>query len=191
MLRYVSGFVRDPRFDGSVAAHRGAPVWIGYYGPFGQPLTSYGSVPLQGKACINERYDPETGLQYLHARYHDPLLGRFLTPDTLDPDMPGYAHTWNDRVNGAGPNGHNIRDSHDLASESRGLGGGGKNEWSSSAAGQGTNTDCRGCTKVAGDNVLPDWNAERELQRAMSNWQKGVPRPGDLQALQRAGIHIG
>jgi len=37
------------------------------YGPFGQPLTSSGSVPLQGNGYINERFDPETGLQYLHA----------------------------------------------------------------------------------------------------------------------------
>lgn len=133
------------------------------YGPFGQPLTSNGSVPLQGKAYINERFDPETGLQYLHARYLDPTLGRFLTPDTWDPDLPGvdinrYAYAGNDPVNGADPNGHNIRDSHDLASESRGLGGGGKNASSRSAAtgglgGSATNgkrEECRECRKVAG-----------------------------------------
>jgi RHS repeat-associated protein len=37
------------------------------------------------KGYINERFDPETGLQYLHARYYDSLLGRFLSPDTWDP----------------------------------------------------------------------------------------------------------
>jgi hypothetical protein len=33
------------------------------YGPFGQPLTSNGSVIATGKGYINERFDPETGLQ--------------------------------------------------------------------------------------------------------------------------------
>ncbi len=82
------------------------------YGPFGQPLTSNGSVALQGKGYINERFDPETGLQYLNARYYDPLLARFLTPDTWDPELPGvdinrYAYAGNDPVNFSDPNGHN------------------------------------------------------------------------------------
>jgi RHS repeat-associated protein len=81
------------------------------YGPFGQPLTSNGSVALQGKGYINERFDPETGLQYLNARYYDPLLARFITPDTWDPDIPGvdinrYAYAGNDPVNGSDPSGH-------------------------------------------------------------------------------------
>ncbi len=81
------------------------------YGPFGQPLTSNGSVALQGKGYINERFDPETGLQYLNARYYDPLLARFLTPDTWDPELPGvdinrYAYAGNDPVNFSDPNGH-------------------------------------------------------------------------------------
>lgn len=87
------------------------------YGPFGQPLTSnnskiIGSTGLpDGKAYINERYDAETGLQYLHARYDDPNLGRFLTPDTFDPILAGvdfnrYAYAGNDPVNSSDPNGH-------------------------------------------------------------------------------------
>jgi RHS repeat-associated protein len=101
------------------------------YGPFGQPLTSNGSVPLQGKGYINERFDPETGLQYLNARYHDPLLGRFLTPDTWDPDIPGvdinrYAYAGNDPVNMSDPSGHAsapqsgpVKDAQDRAVEQR------------------------------------------------------------------------
>lgn len=170
------------------------------YGPFGQPLTSNGSVPLQGNGYINERFDPETGLQYLNARYLDPTLGRFLTPDTWDPDLPGvdvnrYAYAGNDPVNGADPNGHNVRDAHDLENDRHGLGGGGKNDHPSGPNGGqggnatiGTKDDCRGCTKVAGDSVLPDWSAEGELEKALSNWRKGIPGAGDLQALQKAGV---
>ena len=55
------------------------------YGPYGKPLTN----PINGKGYINQRFDPETGLQYLHARYLDPELGLFLSPDTWDPMLPG------------------------------------------------------------------------------------------------------
>jgi RHS repeat-associated protein len=81
------------------------------YGPYGTPLTTNGSTILQGKSYINERFDPETGLQYLHARYYDPDLGRFLTPDTWDPiiaevDVNRYAYSGNDPVNYSDANGH-------------------------------------------------------------------------------------
>jgi RHS repeat-associated protein len=81
------------------------------YGPFGQPLTSNGSTLATGKGYINERFDPETGLQYLNARYYDPLLGRFLTPDWWDPMLQGvdinrYAYAANDPVNFSDANGH-------------------------------------------------------------------------------------
>jgi RHS repeat-associated protein len=77
------------------------------YGPYGQPKTP----GLAIKAYINERFDPETGLQYLHARYDDPNLGRFLTPDTWDPIVAGvdinrYAYAGNDPINASDPNGH-------------------------------------------------------------------------------------
>jgi RHS repeat-associated protein len=80
------------------------------YGPFGQPLTSNGSTVINGKSYINERYDAETGLQYLHARYYDPMF-RFLTPDTWDPILAGvdfnrYAYAANDPVNQSDANGH-------------------------------------------------------------------------------------
>ncbi|MCG3773256.1 MAG: tRNA nuclease WapA [Nitrospira sp.] len=81
------------------------------HGPFGQPLTSNGSTVLGGRGYINERYDAETGLQYLHARYYDPHLGRFLTPDTWDPiiaevDINRYAYSANDPINFSDANGH-------------------------------------------------------------------------------------
>jgi RHS repeat-associated protein len=51
------------------------------YGPYGQPLTTLGLTLSSPKGYINERFDPETGLQYLHARYYDPLLGWYLGND--------------------------------------------------------------------------------------------------------------
>jgi RHS repeat-associated protein len=88
------------------------------YGPYGQPLGSNGAtLPTTGqpqtKGYISERYDPETGLQYLHARYYDPDAGRFVTPDTWDPTLIGvdinrYAYANDDPINLSDPNGHHI-----------------------------------------------------------------------------------
>jgi RHS repeat-associated protein len=77
------------------------------YGPYGKPVSD----PPVSKAYINERYDTETGLQYLHNRYYDPLFGRFLSPDTWDPILAGvdinrYAYAGNDPINGSDAAGH-------------------------------------------------------------------------------------
>jgi RHS repeat-associated protein len=60
---------------------------------------------------IGERHDAETGLMYLNARYYDPAVGRFNSPDTFSPTRPGvgvnrYAYAFNDPVNQADKNGH-------------------------------------------------------------------------------------
>ncbi|MBY3088910.1 hypothetical protein HFO63_34600 [Rhizobium laguerreae] len=41
------------------------------------------------KSYIGERFDPETGLMYLNARYYDPAFGRFISPDDWDPTQEG------------------------------------------------------------------------------------------------------
>ncbi|MGX5830928.1 RHS repeat-associated core domain-containing protein [Mesorhizobium sp. 43Arga] len=63
------------------------------------------------KGYIGERFDAETGLLYLNARYMDPVLGRFISPDDWDPTKEGvganrYAYALNDPVNNADNNGH-------------------------------------------------------------------------------------
>jgi RHS repeat-associated protein len=55
------------------------------YRPYGKPDNSGFQT---GKSWIGERHDPETGLIYLNARYHDPLIGRFISPDDWDPTLP-------------------------------------------------------------------------------------------------------
>ncbi|TPM12572.1 RHS repeat-associated core domain-containing protein [Mesorhizobium sp. B2-3-5] len=63
------------------------------------------------KSYIGERFDPETGLLYLNARYMDPVLGRFISPDDWDPTKEGvgtnrYAYALNDPINKNDQNGH-------------------------------------------------------------------------------------
>ncbi|MCO5153625.1 MULTISPECIES: RHS repeat-associated core domain-containing protein [unclassified Shinella] len=60
------------------------------------------------KGYIGERFDAETGLMYLNARYYDPTYGRFISPDDWDPTIEGvgtnrYAYSGNDPINKSDP----------------------------------------------------------------------------------------
>jgi RHS repeat-associated protein len=114
-IRRVGANSFDYLFKDHLSSNRltlnGAAVTRHDYGPYGQPLSSNGATIPTGKSYINERFDAETGLMYLHARYYDPDLARFLSPDTWDPTLPGvdinrYAYAGNDPVNGSDANGH-------------------------------------------------------------------------------------
>jgi RHS repeat-associated protein len=101
------------------------------YAPYGdrQVTAPSGCGDGEERGFIGERHDPEAGLLYLHARFYDPVLGRFLSPDWWDPidaDVAAnggaagvlsspvgtnrYAYAANDPVNKSDPNGHWIED---------------------------------------------------------------------------------
>jgi RHS repeat-associated protein len=112
----VDFLLKDHLASNRMALRFGGAVTRMDYGPYGQPV-SYAGATLpqigqpQTKGYINEKFDPETGLQYLHARFMDPFGGRFTTPDTWDPILAGvdfnrYAYAGNDPVNGSDANGH-------------------------------------------------------------------------------------
>ena len=52
------------------------------YRPYGQLHTHTGTADVAYKYTGQER-DPSTGLYFYNARYYDPALGRFISPDTL------------------------------------------------------------------------------------------------------------
>lgn len=63
-----------------------------------------------GVGYLGERYDNDTGLLYLHARYYDPRVGQFLSPDPSAPTGAGvglnrYAYSFNDPINASDPSG--------------------------------------------------------------------------------------
>jgi RHS repeat-associated protein len=75
---------------GSIQAmtdERGLEVLRRAYRPFGENLAETGSQP-ESLGYIGERVD-ESNLSYLHARYYDPALGGFLSPDPSAPTAPG------------------------------------------------------------------------------------------------------
>jgi RHS repeat-associated protein len=85
----------------SVTDSSGTEVQHMIYRPYGDRLSTATSLPVS-QGYIGERQD-ETGLLYLHARYYDPRLGRFISPD---PTIPGtgvvhlnrYAYADNDPI---------------------------------------------------------------------------------------------
>jgi RHS repeat-associated protein len=95
----------------------GALAQSSLYKPYGDRIETklIAATPSDPKGFTGERHDAETGLIYLHARYYDPQLGRFLSPDTWDPILEGvgtnrYAYADNDPINKADRNGHDTRD---------------------------------------------------------------------------------
>jgi RHS repeat-associated protein len=81
---------------------QGAEVQRLTHRPWGQRLSS-STGHAESLGFTGQRQD-ESGLIYLHARYYDPVLGRFLSPDPVLDDrtsvgLNGYAYAGNDPVN--------------------------------------------------------------------------------------------
>jgi RHS repeat-associated protein len=123
------------------------------------------------KSYIGERYDPETGLLYLNARYMDPKWGRFISPDDWDPIIEGvgtnrYAYAENDPINKSDANGHYAKPDSERSriSESEG-----KTDESESA-GDGATSDRK--------NAIP----QEEMERAIDAFD---PRQASMREAQK------
>lgn len=78
------------------------------YMPFGTP-TIAGKPEVYG--FTGQQQGPSSGIVYLHARYYDPYLGRFMAADTANPTEPGvgvnrYAYALNNPYKYTDPTGH-------------------------------------------------------------------------------------
>src|SRR5258706_806531 len=79
------------------------------YSPFGEVEQQTGSRSPLG--FTGQMQDAASGLTYLRARYYDPALGRFLTPEAIVPNLANgqawnaYAYAYNDGVNLVDPSG--------------------------------------------------------------------------------------
>lgn len=97
--------------NGSIQAETnsaGAEVQRQKYWAYGAQLQETTALP-ESRGYTGQRQD-STGLFYLHARYYDPVLGRFISPDPTVPSdaMVGlnhYAYAVNDPINHTDING--------------------------------------------------------------------------------------
>ena len=69
------------------------------YTPFGRVEQATGALAAMGYTG-----EPQDSLVYLRARYYHPALGRFLTPDSMVPDV----------LNGQAWNGHALKTQLDI-----------------------------------------------------------------------------
>lgn len=150
----------------------GAVVESTGYAAYGERLSA---TPAQTeKGYIGERFDPETGLLYLNARYMDPKFGRFISPDDWDPTLPGvgtnrYAYALNDPINKSDPNGHAVSPRaadagyddkegggrKDKSEAAKGLGDAAKSAAEAQGATKDKKKNCEGqCTQVADVHVI-------------------------------------
>jgi RHS repeat-associated protein len=150
--------IKDHLASNRVTLRFGGAATPQNYSPYGSPKNP----SLSGRGYINERYDPETELQYLHARYRDPDLPNFLTPDWWDVIQPGvdvnrYAYAGDDPVNGSDANGHAIKSSTSWTNSSGGISTG---NWTSTNAAspgggaQGTSGYAYGYENIFGSFVV-------------------------------------
>jgi len=97
----------------TVTDDTGAVVNGTVYHPFGE-LSEWLTSPAlteETKGFIGERYDTDSGLQYLNARYYDPELAMFIQPDWWEVTQAGvgtnrYAYSAIDPVNLSDPGGN-------------------------------------------------------------------------------------
>jgi len=91
----------------------GALVELAEYTPYGSVAVNTGSVDVAHK-FTGQRLDTSTSLYFYHARYYDPKLGRFISPDTIvqapgDPQtLNRYSYARNNPVKYVDPSGYSF-----------------------------------------------------------------------------------
>jgi len=83
----------------------GAIVQRRTYRPYGDKIAD-ATAHVESRGWIDQRQD-ETGITYLHARYYDPQLGTFLSPDPIGPagGLNSYGYGVGNPANFADPTG--------------------------------------------------------------------------------------
>lgn len=99
------------------------------YSPYGELLTDASAYNNDQAGFTGHIRDSATGLNYMQARYHDPVSGRFLSVDAMDFMGSGgnpqyfnrYAYTFNDPVNNLDPDGNVVETAWDAANVAMGV----------------------------------------------------------------------
>ena len=94
----------------AITNQAGAATVVGYqgYGPFGFVQYHAGQTGTN-KGYTGQYTDPLSGLDYYVARYYDPVVGLFLSADTVQSNLKGfdpYAYVSNNPETVTDPTGH-------------------------------------------------------------------------------------
>jgi RHS repeat-associated protein len=95
-----------------VTDETGEVVGSARYDAFGRLLENSIPPTLTLRLYTGSIYDPDTGLYKIGARWYDPVIGLWLTPDAVVPNVNnpiawnGYAFNYNNPVNFVDPSGH-------------------------------------------------------------------------------------
>lgn len=100
---YVNDHLGSPRL---IRNESGATVWSSDYRPFGKASNEEGET----KTFTGKEYDSDTGLYYYGARYYDPIIGRFISPDPSRQFASPYLYCGNNPVNVVDPSGRQTED---------------------------------------------------------------------------------
>jgi RHS repeat-associated protein len=90
----------------------GAQVATSDFLPFGELFASSGFTGNNPYDFAGHRTDSESGLIYMNARYFDPAIGRFISPDRVVPDVLSpqslnpYSYAYNNPISNTDPSGH-------------------------------------------------------------------------------------
>jgi len=108
----VSYYHKDHLNSSSVMTNvSGVKVEGTEYAPYGT-VRAFAGTPVTSYRYTGKELDTDTGLYYYGARYYDPMIGRFITADSVvsdfyDPqDLNRYAYARNNPMKYVDPNGH-------------------------------------------------------------------------------------
>jgi RHS repeat-associated protein len=113
--REVGGYWRRPSPHRWSRRSRGEPLEGSEtrYRPYGEVRTEGAAVGgLTDHAFAGQALDANTGLMYYGARWYDPYLNRFISPDTITPDyrnpqgLNRYSYVHNNPLRYTDPSGH-------------------------------------------------------------------------------------